>query len=29
MDTRNRSTLFKGLVVNIEQMEVRIGGKGW
>ena len=29
MDTRNRSTLFKGLVVNIEQMEVRIGAKGW
>ena len=29
MDTRNRSTLFKGLVVDVEQMEVRIGGKGW
>jgi ADP-ribose pyrophosphatase len=29
MDTRNRSTLFKGLVVNVEQMEVRIGNKGW
>jgi len=29
MDTRNRSKLFKGLVVDIEQMEVRIGGKGW
>jgi ADP-ribose pyrophosphatase len=29
METRNRSTLFKGLVVDIEQMEVRIGEKGW
>lgn len=29
METRNRSTLFKGLVVDLEQMEVRIGGKGW
>ncbi len=29
MDTRNRSTLFKGLVVDIEQMEVRVGEKGW
>ena len=29
MDTRNRSMLFKGLVVDIEQMEVGIGNKGW
>lgn len=29
METRNRTTLFEGLVVNIEQMEVRIGEKGW
>lgn len=29
MDTRNRSTLFEGLVVRIEQMEVRVGEKGW
>ncbi len=29
MKTRRRETLFTGLVVNIEQMEVRIGGKGW
>jgi ADP-ribose pyrophosphatase len=29
METRNRSMLFSGLVVNIEQFEVRIGEKGW
>jgi ADP-ribose pyrophosphatase len=29
METRNREMLFKGLVVNLEQMEVRIGEKGW
>ena len=29
METRNRSTLFSGLVVDIEQFEVRIGEKGW
>ena len=29
METRNRSMLFKGLVVDIEQFEVRIGEKGW
>jgi ADP-ribose pyrophosphatase len=29
METRNRSTLFSGLVVDIEQFEVRIGKKGW
>lgn len=29
METRNRATLFEGLVVDIEQMEVRIGEKGW
>ncbi|GAB4242536.1 MAG: NUDIX hydrolase [Deltaproteobacteria bacterium] len=29
METRNRSTLFKGLVVNLEQMEVRVGRRGW
>lgn len=29
METRNRDILFKGLVVNIEQMEVKVGEKGW
>ena len=29
MDTRNHATPFRGLVVDIEQMEVRIGDKGW
>jgi ADP-ribose pyrophosphatase len=29
MDTRNRAILFQGLVVDIEQMEVKIGEKGW
>ncbi len=29
METRNRRTLFEGLVVDIEQMDVRVGGKGW
>jgi len=29
METRNRSTIFTGLVVNVEQFEVRIGEKGW
>ena len=29
METRNRAILFQGLVVDIEQMEVRIGEKGW
>lgn len=29
METRNRRTLFQGIVVDMEQMEVRIGGKGW
>lgn len=29
MDTKNRSMLFKGLVVDLEQMEVKIGDKGW
>jgi len=29
METRNRAILFEGLVVNLEQMEVRIGVKGW
>jgi len=29
METRNREVLFTGLVVNLEQMEVRIGEKGW
>jgi len=29
METRNRSTIFSGLVVDIEQFEVRIGEKGW
>ena len=29
MKTRDRAVLFSGLVVDIEQMEVRIGSKGW
>ncbi len=29
METRNRAILFEGLVVDIEQMEVRVGEKGW
>ncbi|HLO25830.1 MAG TPA: NUDIX hydrolase [Geobacteraceae bacterium] len=29
METRNRAILFEGLVVDLEQMEVRIGAKGW
>ena len=29
METRNRKDLFRGLVVNLEQMEVKIGEKGW
>jgi len=29
METRNSAILFAGLVVKIEQMEVRIGDKGW
>lgn len=29
METRNRAILFHGLVVDIEQMEVKIGEKGW
>src|SRR5512134_1258141 len=29
METRNRAILFKGVVVDVEQMEVRIGDRGW
>jgi ADP-ribose pyrophosphatase len=29
METRDHATLFKGLVVDIEQMEVKIGERGW
>src|SRR5512143_1761515 len=29
METRNRSTIFTGLVVDIEQFQVKIGEKGW
>ncbi|HEY6837857.1 MAG TPA: NUDIX hydrolase [Geobacteraceae bacterium] len=29
METRDRAILFRGLVVNLEQMEVKIGAKGW
>ncbi|HEY5997411.1 MAG TPA: NUDIX hydrolase [Candidatus Deferrimicrobiaceae bacterium] len=29
METRKHATIFKGLVVDIEQMEVKIGEKGW
>ena len=29
METKNRSTLFNGLVVGVEQMDVLIGDQGW
>jgi ADP-ribose pyrophosphatase len=29
METRNRAVLFEGLVVDLEQMDVMIGAKGW
>jgi ADP-ribose pyrophosphatase len=29
METRNRAILFEGLVMDMEQMEVKIGEKGW
>jgi len=29
METRNLQTLFRGLVVDVEQMEVKFGAKGW
>lgn len=29
METKNRRMLFEGLVVNLEEMEVSIGDKGW
>jgi ADP-ribose pyrophosphatase len=29
METRDRTIIFKGLVVDLEQMEVKIGEKGW
>ena len=29
MDTRDNKILFRGLVVDIEQMEVKVGAKGW
>jgi ADP-ribose pyrophosphatase len=29
METRNNQILFRGLVVDIEQMEVKVGNKGW
>src|SRR3972149_5331983 len=29
METRNRTPLFRGLVVDVEQMEVKVGDKGW
>lgn len=29
METRNRKILFRGLVVDVEQMEVKFGDKGW
>jgi ADP-ribose pyrophosphatase len=29
MEPRNREVLFTGLVVKLEQMEVRVGRKGW
>lgn len=29
METRNREIVFQGLVVDVEQMDVKIGQKGW
>lgn len=29
MEFRNKSRLFAGMVVDLEQMDVRIGNKGW
>jgi ADP-ribose pyrophosphatase len=29
METKNRSTVFNGLVIDVEQMEVLIGKQGW
>src|SRR5512137_1868342 len=29
METRYREILFRGLVVHIEHMEVKVGEKGW
>ena len=29
MESKNRTTLFQGLVIDIEQMDVKIGDKGW
>ncbi len=29
METRNRITVFSGIVVDVEQMDVKIGEKGW
>ena len=29
MEIRDRKTLYQGLVVDLEQMEVKIGDKGW
>lgn len=29
MEFRNRHRVFSGMVVNIEQMDVRVGDKGW
>jgi len=29
METRNRSFLFHGLVVDLEQLEVKVGDMGW
>jgi ADP-ribose pyrophosphatase len=29
METKNRSTVFNGIVINVEQMDVLIGDQGW
>jgi ADP-ribose pyrophosphatase len=29
METKNRSTIFSGLVIDVEQMDVLIGDQGW
>jgi len=29
METKNKSTIFNGLVIDVEQMDVLIGNQGW
>src|SRR6266568_8012466 len=29
MESKNRTTIFQGLVIDIEQLDVKVGTKGW